>query len=226
MFDRLNYTLSDFLLFSARVYERMFELHNEAWWPAHILALFVGAILMVAAVKPSPHRTRMAYVLLAMVWLFVAWAFFLNRYASINWAAVNVAAAFSVQALLFAALALRPELAPIASPGTAARRVGGTVLAFALLGYPLLPVLLGQSLAAGRMFAITPDPTVLATLAMLTFARGWCAVLASVIPITWSVITALTLWTLGSPEVSVAPVAVMACAVALCVRASPRRRCQ
>ncbi len=37
-----TYTLSDFLLFSPRVYYRLLELHNHALWPAHLLTIARG----------------------------------------------------------------------------------------------------------------------------------------------------------------------------------------
>ena len=45
-----SYRAEDFLLFSPRVYWRMFELHNAAFWPLHLLTLAAGliAILLIA----------------------------------------------------------------------------------------------------------------------------------------------------------------------------------
>ncbi len=42
-----TYRLEDFLLFSPRVYWRMFELHNEAVWPLQIATLLLGAAILV-----------------------------------------------------------------------------------------------------------------------------------------------------------------------------------
>ena len=39
-----TYRAEDFLLFSPRVYWRMFELHNAALWPLHVLTLAAGLI--------------------------------------------------------------------------------------------------------------------------------------------------------------------------------------
>ena len=39
MVEWSRYGLEDFLLFSASTYQRLFELHNAAWWPAPLLGL-------------------------------------------------------------------------------------------------------------------------------------------------------------------------------------------
>ena len=49
-----SYRLSDFLLFSPRVYWRMFELHNAALWPLPLAMLALGiAALTVAILRPQ-----------------------------------------------------------------------------------------------------------------------------------------------------------------------------
>ena len=42
-----TYRLDDFLLFSPRVYWRMFELHNAAFWPLQLLTLAAGLIIIL-----------------------------------------------------------------------------------------------------------------------------------------------------------------------------------
>ena len=42
-----TYRPVNFLLFSPRVYWRMFELHNAALWPLQVLALAAGLIIIL-----------------------------------------------------------------------------------------------------------------------------------------------------------------------------------
>jgi hypothetical protein len=46
-----TYRPEDFLLFSPRVYWRMFELHNTALWPLHVLALAAGLIIVLLVAR-------------------------------------------------------------------------------------------------------------------------------------------------------------------------------
>ena len=218
MFDRADYSLSDFMLFSARVYFRMFELHNAALWPLHILAFIFGAFLIAAAIKPTRLRIRSAYALLALAWLFIAWSFFLERYASINWAAVYVAPVFMLQAALLVYMAVRPEAPECAPLRNIRHGLATSTLVFSIIGYPLVAPVLGRSWNAAEVFAIAPDPTAIATLAILVIGRGMVTMLAAVIPLLWLIVTTLTLHTLGSPEFVLAPIAVLLCGVAVIAR--------
>jgi hypothetical protein len=44
MFEWWTYRFSDFLLFSADTYYRLFELYNQAIWPAHVLVVALGVL--------------------------------------------------------------------------------------------------------------------------------------------------------------------------------------
>ena len=55
-----SYSLSDFLLFSDRVYWRMFETYNQALWPAQIGTIGAGLLIIAGLlVQPSPAANRL-----------------------------------------------------------------------------------------------------------------------------------------------------------------------
>ncbi|MFL5064517.1 MAG: DUF6064 family protein, partial [Xanthobacteraceae bacterium] len=168
-----TYTLSDFLLFSPRVYYRIFELHNGALWPAHVVTLILGLAICVLLLRKSTRATARAVpALLGALWIWIAWAFFWDRYATINWAAPYVAPFFALQGLLLIWIGtVRGRLA--FAPGhDVFDRAGLALLAFALVGYPLLAPLMGRPWPAAEVFGIAPDPTAVATLAVLAVAHG------------------------------------------------------
>jgi len=195
-----TYTLSDFLLFSPRTYYRLFELHNAAWWPAHVVAVAGGVAIVALAKRDGPAAGRAVAALLALAWAWVAWAFLWQRYATINWAASWLAAAFVVQALLFGLFALRPRGLALASGPASLVRAGRAVAACGILAYPLVSVALGRGIAAAEVFGMAPDPTVLATLGVLVLAAPAARAALLPIPLAWCALTGATLWTMGSPE--------------------------
>ena len=166
-----TYRAEDFLLFSPRVYWRMFELHNAALWPLHVLTLAAGLIIIILiAWRPGTSARWIAFIL-AMLWILIGWSFLWNRYATINWAAAYVAPAFAVEGVLLLVIgSLRDGLA--FDRRGPAEWIGYLILAFALAGQPLLAPLQARGWASSEVFGIAPDPTAMATLGVLLLARG------------------------------------------------------
>lgn len=213
--DLATYRPSDFLMFSARTYWRLFELHNAAWGPLPWLLPAVGVAALAWCRRGSVAAHRTCAVGLAAVAAFVGWAFVLERYATINWAATWLALLWFVLCLALIALAASGRLQATAS---GARRGLACMLAlWALLGQPLLAPLAGRPIAQAEVFGLAPDPTVLAVLAwLLTTAavgagwRRWASLLAWVAVLGLSFASAATLAVLGEWQAVVPTAAAMA----------------
>jgi hypothetical protein len=228
-----TYRLSDFLMFSARTYRRLFELHNADLWPLPVIAGIGGALALVVAWRRrhlSARATSMALTVLAAAWLWVAWAFQLQRYAAINTAGPWFAAAFALEALLLVAAGLA-SLRSSSEPPASGRRWGLGLFAFAVLAYPWLGLLFGRPLSQAEVFGIAPDPTALGTLGvlLLTSQPGDAIVarralaLAWPIPLLWCAVSGATLWAMEAPEAPLLPV-LAAIAVTVAVRSSRANR--
>jgi hypothetical protein len=225
-----TYRLSDFLMFSAPTYYRLFERHNAAVWPWQWPVLALGSALaawltwLITRQRIAHERAgseqqaaRVVCGVLAVIWGAVAWSFLLRLYAPINWAATVFAVGFGLQALglLLVALGLRGRL-ELARGGRAWFGLG--LLLFALWVHPMMGWLFGRPWAQAEVFAFAPDPTVLGTLGLLlilrpavrhdtrsSFARPlWWLWLP---PLLWCAISGATLWTLGAPEAALMPAA-------------------
>ncbi|RZA35938.1 MAG: hypothetical protein EOP92_07990 [Lysobacteraceae bacterium] len=165
-----TYSLSDFLMFSARTYYRQFELMNREWWPLPLVALVAGAAIVGGMVHRRLASARLAFALLCAAWLWVGWAYHLQRYADINTGAPYFAAGFFVQAGLHAWMAWK---AP-APPGlrTPAAGMGLALALLTLAGYPLLAPLHGRGWWQAEVFGFAPDPTAMLTLGALVVWRS------------------------------------------------------
>ncbi len=212
-----TYSLSDFLMFSARSYYRQFELMNRELWPLQLLALAAGVLLIAGMMRPRAQASRAAFAVLALAWAWVGWAYHLERYADINTGAPWFAAGFGVQAVLLAWMTLRTAAQPAAGvQGWLAR-----LLVIAALAYPLLAPLVGRSLLQAEFFGLAPDPTVVATLGALLFWRApWPLWL---IPLAWCAISSATLLELRAAQAWALPPLALA-AVALAFKSSARER--
>jgi len=215
-----TYNLSDFLLFSARTYFRLFEIYNAAIWPAQLAALAIGIAIVVLLRRGGANAGRAIAALLAACWIWTAVFFLARRYSTINWAAVYFAWAFGLEAALLLWLFLRRRLA-IAWPETGAAWIGLGMLLFALLLEPFVGPILGREWTGVQLFGVAPDPTAVATLGVLLLARGRGREVLMAVPLLWCGITGATLLAMKQPD---AWIAFAAAAVALGAAASSRRR--
>ena len=187
-----TYTLADFLMFSARAYQRLFELYHRDLWPAQGLGLALGLWWAIELRAGRPARLRIALCLLAWAWLVVAVAFLHARYARINWAAEGFTWAFAMQAVVLSFVALRPRTWP--------QLAGGKAPVMVLLGliflYPLTGLVGERNWRQLECFAMTPDLTALGTLVIVGILPRWERRLCSIVPALWCVVALATYWTL------------------------------
>ncbi len=206
MAEWLSYQPSDFLLFSARTYQRLFELYNADVWPAQLLAAALGLALIVGLamrVGSTVAVARAACVLLAASWIWVGWAFHLQRYAAINWAAIWFAAAFAIEGVLL--LLLGAGLRWQRQHGWR-DKLGLALLFLALFIQPwAVLVLTGRPWREAEIFGLAPDPTALGTLGLLLVLRPSrgarvLVLLLWPIPLLWCLVGALTRWMLVAAQ--------------------------
>ena len=125
-----SYRPIDFLMFAPRTYWRLFELHNQVWWPAPVLLLLSASLWLLWLRRRSTPALRAGALGLALAWAFVGWFFVHERYAPVNWVMAWGALAFLVQALAVAH-ALRD-----------AQVLGAGTLALCYVALALLPMAL------------------------------------------------------------------------------------
>jgi hypothetical protein len=193
-----TYRPEDLLLFSPRVYWRMFELHNMALWPLQVLALAAGAAIVLLVARRPTSSARWLALLLAVLWIFVGWSFLWNRYVEINWAIAYVAPAFAVEGVLF--LVWGPLLNRLSFERRGLAGGCGCFLLATAIAFPLLAPLQGRGWALSEVFGIAPDPTAVATLGLLLLARGKPLPWLLPIPFLWCLLSGMTLQTMGEPQ--------------------------
>jgi Family of unknown function (DUF6064) len=188
-----TYRPSDFLMFSAATYRRMFELYNDAFWPLQPLAVVVGIAIFGMLLNRDHAPARAVCMVLAVAWFWIAWAFHAQRYAPINWAATWFAGAFAVEALLLGAIGVVHGSLRFAATASWTSRIGLAMLLVALV-YPAIGMLIGRSFNESEFFGFAPDPTAIGTLALLMLARGRAVWMLRVVPLAWCAVGGMTLW--------------------------------
>jgi hypothetical protein len=215
-----TYSLSDFLLFSPRTYYRLFELYNIAVWPAQIVMLALGIATVVLLRRAGAGAARAAAGILAACWLFVASAYLIGHYDTINWAARYFAAGFVIQAVLLVWTGVVRNRLSLQPRADSASRAGLGLFLLALIVEPLIAPLLGRPWTQAEVFGIAPDPTIVATLGVLTSAERphWHLL---VVPLLWCALSGATLWTMQSPEALVVPAAAVVGLIAAACKTLP-----
>ena len=218
-----SYTLSDFLLFSPRTYYRLIERHNEAVWPAQLLMSGLGLAIAALLHRPSPRRGQAVSAVLAALWIGVAWSFVWQRYATINWAAKYLVWLFVTEAVLLLWVGVRQHGLVLGGPTGVVRYLGAALLLLGLLAYPMIAPLVHRGWHQAEVFGVVPDPTAVATLGFLLQAGGPYRWVAMVPPILWCLVTAATLYALGSAEAWIPAAAALLALAGLRARAMAAR---
>jgi hypothetical protein len=213
-----TYRPGDFLMFSPRIYWRLFEQANLAAWPLPLLLVAGAAAVLLWRRRAA---ARWLALLLAVAWAGSAWLFVHERYVPIHWAVAAAVPAFVLQALLLAWAAASAH-----TPVLPRHPVALGLASWALLLHPLLPWLQGRPGAQAELVGLAPDPTAIATLALLlVLPRRWPVRLAWPLPLAWCAFSGFTLATMGSAQAAV-PLAAAALALGALiasVRSSPAR---
>jgi len=115
-------------------------------------------------------RGRAIASTLAVCWLWVAFAFHWQRYAAINWAAGYFAVGFAIEALLLIWMGVVRDRLRFDSKPSVTARIGVAIFVSALVIQPLLGLLFEREWRQVEIFGVAPDPTAVATLALLLAA--------------------------------------------------------
>ncbi|HYF40796.1 MAG TPA: DUF6064 family protein, partial [Gemmatimonadales bacterium] len=189
---------------------------NLAMWPAHILAVALGLVILLLLRVRSPARGRVSSGILVVLLGFVAWAFLWQRYATINWAVAYVLPLLVLEIVLLAWSGLVRNGLAFRASRRPAGVTGMTLLAFSVLAYPIIAPLLGRSWRHAEVFGIAPDPTVIGTAGLVLLAEGRTRWELLAVPLIWCTISSLTLLAMGSPDAvlpAVAAIGVVAAGV-------------
>jgi len=191
MGELASYRLSDFILFSPTAYFRQFELYNQAIWPLHILAIIFALLILYALWKKPVWAGRLVALLLVVSWLWVAVAFLYQRFYQIHVMADWYAFSFVLQAGLITWYGVIRNRFTLLVSNQLRIKLTLVLLFIAFIFYPFIAFIIGRSWMQFEMFALAPDPTVLATLAILFFYK--VPIVLYAIPLIWMLLSGMTL---------------------------------
>ena len=187
------------LPFSADEFFAVFARYNEAVWPAQAVLTGLAVVAALLAWRPSRTRDRVISGILAALWAWMGIVYHYWFFRAINPAAVLFAAAFVVQAVLFAAFGVIGGRLRFRVNARASGLTAGILIVYALVVYPLVGQAAGHVYPAVPTFGL-PCPTTIFTLGMLIAALPGVPKSALLIPLVWVAVGTAAALQLGVPQ--------------------------
>jgi hypothetical protein len=202
----------------------VFRRYNEAVWPMQaVLYAMAFAAVGIAAFgsrRQGPaRRGRLIGGILAVLWLWMAVVYHFTFFREINPAATIFGALFIVQSMVLVRSVWRDEL-DFRVGRNARGVVGGLIVAYGLIVYPLFGHALGHRYPSSPTFGL-PCPTTIFTLGMLLWVRPPVPHVLLVVPVLWAVVGTVGALQLDVPEDLGLPVAGALVTILVLVRRRP-----
>jgi hypothetical protein len=201
------------LPFTREQFFAVFSDYNEAVWPAQAVLYVIALVAVGVAFRRTRNASRVVLAVLALLWAWMGVVYHAGFFAVINPAAGIFAAAFVVQAGLFAYLAAGAKQGAIAPRWNLAGFTGAVLIATGLVVYPILSVLGGHDYPAQPTFGL-PCPTTIYTLGLMLWLNGMPRY-GQVMPILWVIPGTIAAVQLGVREDLLLSVSLVAYAVAI-----------
>ena len=194
--------------FTVEQFLNVFRDYNEAVWPAQWLLILLAFAAVGFSLRGRAADNRQVNAILAFLWLWVASAYHFAFFRRATGTAIVFAALFAVQGVLFAWFAWRPGRLDYRPRTTTRRALGGGLIVYALIGYPVLGYVLGHRYPEAPTFGV-PCPTTIFTLGLLLWAGATVFWRLLVIPVAWAIVGMSAAVNLGMAEDIGLPIAAL-----------------
>lgn len=162
-----------------------FAKYNAAIGPMRVAAYVLGVVAVFLTLRGTKLASRIIAGILAFLWAWTGIGFFLLFFALVYTPAYLFGALFIVQGLLFLAQVFRPRLSFGPTKGPYAL-IGMLFIAYAMIGYPLVGLLLSHLYPEAPTFGLTPCPLTVYTFGLFLLTNQRVPRLLVVIPLLWA----------------------------------------
>ncbi len=187
------------LPFSVEQFLKVFELYNQAVWPAQIILYVLAIVAIYAAAGRLTRSAAIISWILGILWIWMGIVYHIIYFSVINKAAYFFGAAFVLEGSLFLYAGLIKKKLSFRLRSNLNGVVGGTLIFFALVVYPVWGYFQGHVYPASPTFGL-PCPTTIFTLGILLFTSKRMPVMLLLIPFVWSLIGFAAAFSLGIRE--------------------------
>ena len=185
--------------FDTQQFLDVFADYNTSVFPAQILLLVAGLLILRLADSGDVSSSRIATSILSALWLWMGYVYHWVFFTRINDLAIVFGAMFVVQAaILFYAGVIRNDLRFERQSG-ARRSIGTLVVVYALVIYPLIGMAVGHSYPYSPTFGL-PCPTTIFTLGLLIRSSRRVPFYVPPLMLVWAAIGSSAAYSLGVTE--------------------------
>jgi len=173
--------------FSIAEFLAVFVRYNNAVWPGQVVIYLAGLIAIGLALKRYRDASKAISFILALLWLWMAIVYHWIFFSTINEAARFFGALFVVQALVFVFAGVLNSRLSFKFKFDVSGIVGGVLITYALVLYPILGIIFGHKYPAAPTFGV-PCPTTIFTFGILLAAARKVPLYVLLIPFLWSLL--------------------------------------
>jgi hypothetical protein len=184
------------LPFTAAEFFDTIRRYNEAVWPAQWGLYAVALAIIALSLRGGPRASRMVAGGLGLLWLWMGVAYHLTFFRTVNPAATIFGLLFVTQGAMFLWRAVRRRGQALRGRRDLGGVLGMSMLAYALVIYPLIGYALGQRYPAAPTFGL-PCPTTILTFGVLLWAARPVPTSLLVIPALWALIATQAAFAFG-----------------------------
>ncbi|HSM11445.1 MAG TPA: DUF6064 family protein [Lysobacter sp.] len=184
------------LPFTTAEFFQVFAAYNQAVWPLQLLLTLVAVTLLGTALLAPPKAGRVVSLGLGLLWAWLGFAYHLAFFRDINPAAPLFAALSLFGAAAFVWQGVHRRALRFHAGMDGRRLLGVLVVAFALIGYPLIGAFVGHRYPSAPTFGV-PCPTTMFTFGILLMARPPVPRVVLVATLLWALIGSVAAFSLG-----------------------------
>jgi Family of unknown function (DUF6064) len=184
------------LPFTSAQFFEVFSEYNQVVWPAQLALIFLALMSIALAMKKYWMSELSIGVILAFFWFWMGIVYHILFFAVINPAAYLFGSLFILQGLLFIYYVVIRKAVVFQFHKDSRGWVGGLLMLYALVIYPVLGYTQGHSWPNTPTFGL-PCPTTIFTFGLLLWTEKRIPLMLVVIPLIWSVIGTSAAFTMG-----------------------------